>query len=59
MSIQSTIFITRENAESQLREKRAREVDISKLSDNEIENELEEKFYNYLIVEKNHPSLNQ
>lgn len=57
MGIQSTRFITRADAEALLRDRRAREASIERLTDEEIEDELDETFYNYTIVEEGHPRL--
>jgi len=50
MSIQATVFLTREEAEEKLREKRSRQSEICQLSDEQIESELDEQFYNYQIT---------
>lgn len=52
MSVQSTRFITREDAEELVKERRARKLDVSQLTDEEIEEELDETFYNYIITGK-------
>lgn len=52
MGIQTTVQLTRIEAESKLRAKRAREADVMALTDEEIEGELDERFYNYQIIEE-------
>jgi len=56
MSIQSTIILNRKEAEERLIKKRAQEEidrkrksDVYNLTNEEIENELDEQFYNYII----------
>jgi hypothetical protein len=49
MSIQETVVLTREQAEKKLIEKRAWELIVSNLTDEQIEDELDEQFYNYSI----------
>lgn len=58
MSIQSTIELTREQAEEQWVDKQLKSPDLKRklqaialnMSDKDLENELEEHFYNYLIT---------
>jgi hypothetical protein len=50
MGIQSTKFITREEAERMVKERRERKLDVSQLTDEELESELDETFYNYSIT---------
>jgi hypothetical protein len=52
MGVQSTKFLTRDEAEELVRERRARILDISQLTDEELEDELDETFYNYIITGK-------
>jgi len=50
MSIQSTRYILRQEAENLLYEKRSNLSEIPSMSDLAIENELDETYFNYIII---------